>query len=121
MAKFNIKSQSIRRLEFFQKIGSGSHNFNTEECALLVGSSIASQCQVLVIDVKSRTNILELIQAMSHLQALSCHCEGDQHHRDNSAENKANLTQWLHDHSLFNFTFTTVGCILCALRTNIWI
>jgi hypothetical protein len=121
MAKFNIKSKSICRLEFFQKVGYDPHYFNTKECVILARSCIASQCQVLVIDVKSRTNILELIQAMPHLQALSCHCEGDQNHRDNSAEGKANLTQWLHDHSLFNFTFTMVGYILCTLRTNIWI
>ncbi|CAF4403009.1 unnamed protein product, partial [Rotaria magnacalcarata] len=61
MKSFGINSRSIRRLEFFQNFQVRLKYFNSEECTILSNSSLAAQCEVLLIDVENRTDILQLI------------------------------------------------------------
>jgi hypothetical protein len=108
MNSFNVNSKSIHQLKFVQNFGYRLRYFNTEECAVLARSSLASQCQVLTIDVESRTNMLELIQTMPNLRVLSVQCNYEQNHQHESSEKNGDLIKWLEDRSPFKYTYLIV-------------
>ncbi len=95
--------------------------FNTAECAALVRLSIASQCQVLKIDVENRTNILELIQTMPNLRVLNVRCKYDQSHIHDSSEKTGNFIKWLHDQSPYKFTCSFIQNPYNISSINLWI
>jgi hypothetical protein len=68
-----IKTQSIRRYN----LRSYDHWFNDEDCIRMSYSSLGIHCEVLVIKVKNRTNILYLINSMPNLRALIVHSQDD--------------------------------------------
>ncbi len=110
-----LNSKSIRRLEFYQNIGYHLRYFNTTECAVLARFSIASQCQVLTIEIENRTNILELIQMMPNLRALSIRCKNDQNHQHDD------LIKWLQNNSLSKYAYSTIPNLYYGLSINLWI
>ncbi len=64
MITLNINSTSIRRVEVFQNSGCLLQYFKTAECAMLAKSPLGSQCEVSIIAVENRTNIVELINTI---------------------------------------------------------
>ena len=90
----NLTSSSIQRLNFLeQKI-----SFTKSDCLRLIKSSLGQQCQVLLIRLKTRNSILDLIQHMIHLRLLVVDCDDD--HDDGM-----NLNQWLKQNLSSNDSF----------------
>jgi hypothetical protein len=118
---FKIKSTSIRRLEFFQNTRYDLRYFNVDGCTQLARSSIASQCQILTIDIDNRTNILELFQTMSNLRVLHVRCRNARNPDGEPREPMDKFVQWLHDHLLFKFTYSIDQSSFHSLFVNLWI
>ncbi|CAF0925038.1 unnamed protein product [Rotaria sp. Silwood1] len=97
---FKFQNTSIRRLDFFTKESMlYSWYFNQEQCIALANSSLGRQCQTLVIDIKDRTYVNDLINNMSNLQSLIFHCKDDKwNHKTSSSSTNDELIQWLHEH-----------------------
>ncbi|CAF3217617.1 unnamed protein product [Rotaria sp. Silwood2] len=94
---FKIQNTSIRRLDFFTKESMlYSWYFNKEQCIALANSSLGRQCQTLVIDIKHRTNVHDLINNMSNLQSLIFQCKDDKWNHKTSSSTNDELIQWLH-------------------------
>ncbi|CAF3655899.1 unnamed protein product [Rotaria sp. Silwood1] len=97
---FQMKNESIRRLVFVQSstISSNSY-FDNIECAALSNSSLGFHCDVLVVDVQHRTNILELIKMMTNLQSLTVRCKDDEWNIwSSSSAEEDELVTWLRRH-----------------------
>lgn len=88
---FHLKNSSIRRLDFISMSTLPIGHFNSFECDLLGKSSLGQQCNILLIKVQNRLNIIQLIEIMSNLRSLIIQCEDD-----NLGNNE--LIQWLHEH-----------------------
>ena len=102
MMLFKIFNKSIRRLDFFTKESMlYSWYFNKEQCITLANSSLGQQCQTLVIDVKNRTNIIDLINHMPNLQSLTFQCKDDKWNNKVSSIINDELLQWLNEHLPF--------------------
>ncbi|UJR14432.1 hypothetical protein I4U23_001429 [Adineta vaga] len=86
LASFNIYNASIRRLAFFQNSGFRLHYFDSIECALFTNLPLASQCEILTIDVQNRIDIVKLINNMPNLQAMNVHCRDSIKYRYETAE-----------------------------------
>jgi hypothetical protein len=63
---FEIKNSSIRQLD----LRSPNLVYSYEQCIDLCRSSIGKQCQVLLINVEQRVNIVYLVNHMKNLRAL---------------------------------------------------
>jgi hypothetical protein len=70
---------SICRLDFqaYEKDYRRKTWLNDEQCAILSHSSLGKQCEVLKIRVKTRRNILDIVNSMTKLRALNVKCEED--------------------------------------------
>ncbi|CAF4345093.1 unnamed protein product, partial [Rotaria magnacalcarata] len=77
-----------------------------EECTILSNSSLAAQCEVLLIDVESRTDILQLINVMPNLRALSVRPKDNESNQLQSWEITENLIEWLHKNLPSNYTYS---------------
>ncbi|CAF1418560.1 unnamed protein product [Rotaria sordida] len=108
MASFNISSTSIRRLELFQKFSYGLRYFNSTECCILAGSSLVFQCEVLIIDVESRSSVLDFINIMPNVRVLVIRCNDDKSSRFHLLEANDELIEWFHDHLLSKFTYSII-------------
>jgi hypothetical protein len=99
MTLFQVKNTSIRRL-FLVSSGAIVFDscFDSAECAILTNSTLGIQCEVLSIDVKCRTNILDLIKQMSNLRSLTVQCEDDQWDLWQSSTANDELVNWLQGH-----------------------
>jgi len=96
MILFQISNPSIRRLDFFTKESMlYSWYFNKEQCIALANSSLGQQCRTLVIDIKNRTNIIDLIDNMSNLQSLTFQCKDDKWNKKTLNDE---LIRWLYEH-----------------------
>ena len=60
-----ISSPSIRRLNFITKCSSSISYFNQDECAALAYSQLGQQCEVLLIKIENRINVLDLTHAIN--------------------------------------------------------
>ncbi len=110
----NLTSKSIRRLEF-------KDYFNDARSTALSRSSLGIQCEVLVINVVNRTNLLELVNTMPSLQALTFQYTDGTWKRNVhcSSSTKENHIEWLQQHlpsmcSVIQDTYT--GCIRLWIR-----
>jgi hypothetical protein len=90
----NINSRSIRRLDL-QSFFSPSDDcyFNSQQCATFIRSPLAIQCEILQIVVENRTNILDIVHAMTNLRALHVQCLDDKRKKNSSGKDK--LVEWL--------------------------
>jgi hypothetical protein len=95
MRLFTLKSSSIRRLDFITKTKSRIRYFDSNECGVLINSPLVLHCEVLLIGIKHRTNILDLIHAISTLRSLTCHCKDDEYNSWNSSLTYDELVEWL--------------------------
>ncbi|CAF3808035.1 unnamed protein product [Rotaria sordida] len=93
-------SKSIRRLNF-QGYAWGKNwcYFDNEQCRQLSCSSLGVQCETLLIKVKNRRNVLDLVNSMSNLRALNVRCEDDHwtNQKDTLSQTKDELIEWLQD------------------------
>ncbi|CAF3150270.1 unnamed protein product [Rotaria sp. Silwood2] len=91
-------SKSIRRLNF-QGYASGKSwcYFDDEQCHQLSHSPLGVQCETLLIKVKTRKNILDLVNSMSNLRALNVRCADDPltNLKDTLSQTKDELIEWL--------------------------
>jgi hypothetical protein len=88
-----LTSSSIRRLNLIQKCQKAY--FNSDECANLACSQLGQQCEVLLIKIENRRNILELIQTMTHLRSFVLQCQDDLWVPVNSTSVEDEFLQWL--------------------------
>ncbi|CAF4572930.1 unnamed protein product, partial [Rotaria sp. Silwood2] len=90
-----LKSTSIRRLNFLTKYSSNIIHFYTMECKALSNSQIGRQCEVLIMKVENRTNILDLIKTINNLRSLSFQCKDDKWSNKDISSMNDELVQWL--------------------------
>lgn len=90
---FKIKSSSINHL----KLLSYEQWFDTEQCLKLSRSPIGIQCEVLSIGIQSRTCILDLVNNMNKLRALTIECQDDQWNQW-SKSTEDGFLNWLREH-----------------------
>ncbi len=75
---FNLRnSLSIRRLNLYD-FGC----FNEEQCEKFIVSPLGIQCEILLITVNNRNNILHLVNRMKNLRALNVRSQDDKWKRD---------------------------------------
>jgi hypothetical protein len=84
---FEIKNSSIRQLD----LRSPNLVYDYLHCIELSRSSIGQQCQVLLINVEQRTNIMYLINHMNNLRALIVECPKTLQ----TSKKDENLIEWL--------------------------
>jgi hypothetical protein len=75
--QWKIRSTSVRRLDLVPlKIKKHSY-FNATTCFALINSPLGRQCEVLPIQIDDQTNIIDLINRMSNLRALTVRFKDD--------------------------------------------
>ena len=93
---FELRNSSVRRLDFYTKESMlFNWYFDREQCRTFAFSSFGQQCETLLIDVEDRTSILELIDRLPNLRALTIQCQDDGYARKSSSTGRAELVQWL--------------------------
>ncbi|CAF3874115.1 unnamed protein product [Rotaria sp. Silwood1] len=90
-----IRSRSIRHLNFITKSSSNRTHFNTIECNILAYSQLGYQCEVLLIRVENRMNILNLIKTMKNLRSLIVQCNDDIWNNKDISSINDELIEWL--------------------------
>ena len=95
MELFTMTSQSIRRLDFITKSKSHIRYFNGNECSILINSTFVLRCEVLLIGVKKRSNIVDLVNSMANLRSLTCLCKDDEYNVWNFSSTNDELVEWL--------------------------
>ncbi|CAF1359043.1 unnamed protein product [Rotaria sp. Silwood1] len=96
MKFFTITSPSVRRLDLITKFKSSIRYFNADECSSLVNNSpFIQQCEVLLIGIKYRSNIVEFINALPNLRSLICNCKDDEYNVWSSSSTNDELIEWL--------------------------
>ena len=98
MKFFIMTSPSIRRLNLIENSKSFTRYFNNNECAALLVSPLILQCEVLLIGVKNRSNIVRLTNMMPCLRSLACHCKDDEYNVWSSSSTNDELIEWLQKH-----------------------
>ncbi|CAF4288132.1 unnamed protein product [Rotaria sp. Silwood2] len=94
-----LRSDSVRRLDFIRFYFNGQiYHFDEKECIQLSRSPLGIQCEVLLITVKNRKNILRLINNMKNLRSLYVHSI-DHYWPENGSVSSAmdGLVQWLYE------------------------
>jgi hypothetical protein len=115
---FQLKSKSIRRLDFSDVLIDQSIYFNKEDCLMLINSSLGMQCEVLLIRIKNRTILLNLINRMFNLRLLIFECEDDKE-SFLSISSKNELIPWLQHH--LSSTYSIMRDQKKRFRIQIWI
>ncbi|CAF1019433.1 unnamed protein product [Adineta steineri] len=90
-----ITSSSIRRLSFITKCSMTLAYFNNDECTDLAYSQLGQRCEVLVIKIENRNNVLILINIMKNLRSLVVQCKVDTWDKRNTSLNEDELVEWL--------------------------
>ncbi len=83
---------SVRRLDLEEA------TFGDGQCVQLCCSSLGQQCEILLITVRNRNNVLYLVNNMSRLQALNVKgIDTERRNNPNSmSQNEEGLHEWLH-------------------------
>jgi hypothetical protein len=116
---FQLKSRSIRRLDFIDVLIDQSIYFDREDCLALINSSLGMQCEVLLIRIKNRTIVLDLINRMFNLRLLIFECEDDKESFLPFASSKNELILWLQHH--LSSTYSIMRDPRKRFRIQIWI
>jgi hypothetical protein len=95
---FHLTNKSIHRLDLTKSSLDGSDYFNDEDCNKLIDSPLGLQCEVLLIRVNNRMNILDLIEKISNLRLLIVGCNDDKRFLQNSSSTNDEFIQWLQNH-----------------------
>ncbi len=72
-----LTSTSIRRLELTSIFSTDRGFLSTVECCNLIKSPLGRQCEVLMLRVKHRSDILQLVKKMFNLRSLIVQCKDD--------------------------------------------
>lgn len=117
MVLFPLKSASIRRLRLNPYARHTSFDFDDTLCTTFVRSPLASQCEVLEIRVKSPDSIMNLVNSMSSLRAMTVHVNMYEQPR----RNKTELIEWLENH--LSARCSIISCMdgACSFNIRIWI
>jgi hypothetical protein len=110
---------SFRRLDFIDIFIDQSIYFNKEDCFILINSSLGIQCEVLLIRLKNRNIILDLIEKMSNLRLLIFECEDDKELSSHFLSSKNELIQWLQYH--LSSSYSIIRDPKKRFRIQIWI
>lgn len=100
---FRLTSKSIHRLDLTKSSLDEMDYFNDEDCNKLINSSLGIQCEVLLICIENRTNILHFIEKMSNLRLLIIGCSDDKKFRQNSSSTTDEFVEWLQNHFLSTY------------------
>jgi hypothetical protein len=93
---FTMTSRSIRRISFLKKSQSRIRYFGNNECLILIHSPLIFRCEVLLIGIKNRSNIIDLINGLPNLRSLTCNCKDDEYNTWNlSTTINDELIEWL--------------------------
>ncbi|CAF2737583.1 unnamed protein product [Rotaria sp. Silwood2] len=99
MCLVDNRSLSVRWLDLqgYDENWSEERWFNDEQCTELSCSSLGIQCEVLLIRVEHRATILNLVNRMTSLRALSIKCRDDTFNgsSDRSSFTEDELVKWL--------------------------
>ncbi|CAF5218528.1 unnamed protein product, partial [Rotaria magnacalcarata] len=95
MQFFTVTSPSIRKLNLIAKSKSSIRYFTRNECSVLVHASLILQCEVLLIGIKERSDIIELMNAIPNLRSFVCHCNDDEYNVWSSSSTNDEFIEWL--------------------------
>ena len=93
----SLYSPSIRRLDLVDTRLHQLKYFTKNDCNHLIRSPLGRQCEVLVIHVKHRQSMLDLIERMTNLRWLTVECEHQQLSHEYSSSPTDAPIQWLRD------------------------
>ncbi|CAF1421777.1 unnamed protein product [Rotaria sp. Silwood1] len=111
-----ITNKSIRRLDLIANDG----HFYGLECISLIQSLLGIQCEVLLINIENRSIVLDLIEKMPNLRALTFQCQDDRWGDSNeSLLIEDEFIQWLKDRLPLNCLIVRDESELSAIR--LWI
>ncbi|CAF1308514.1 unnamed protein product [Adineta steineri] len=116
-----LRSNSVRRLNLIRLNFNGQiYHFDKKECIELSRSPLGIQCEVLIITVKNRKNILHLINNMKNLRSLYVHSI-DHYWPKNGSVSPAmdELVQWLYEQ--LPSTSTVIKSQTDSFGIHIWI
>jgi hypothetical protein len=116
---FDLTSKSIRRIDFIDISVDQSIYFNKDDCFTLINSSLGIQCEVLLIRIKNRTIIFDLIVKLLNLRLLIFECEDDKESFLNYSFSKNELIPWLQHH--LPSTYSIIRDRKKLSRIQIWI
>jgi hypothetical protein len=92
---FQLTNSSIRRLDLMKAQLIHGNLFNNEDCINLINSLLGRQCEVLFIEIENRTDILNLIEQISHLRALTFRCKDVIWNYSRSSSIDRKFSRWL--------------------------
>jgi hypothetical protein len=95
---FELTSKSIRRINLITIEFDRWIYYTKEDCKILMNSSLGMQCEVLLIRIKHRNYVLELIEKRSNLRLLIFQCEDEKDSFRAFSSSKNDLLQWLQDY-----------------------
>ncbi len=97
------------------------HCYDAEQCLELSHSPLCKQCRTLLIKVKNRRNILDLVNIMPNLQALNVRCEDDRWAKGNIIDSSVDdeLLTWLREQLPSTCTITRDTYLIHDIR--LWI
>jgi hypothetical protein len=109
MSMMKITSDSVRELNL--KSGGDKDMwlwYDDEQCVQLSRSFLGIQCKTLLIDVKNRRNVLDLVNNMPNLRALNVRCGDDDWTNQNKIVPSAQdeLVEWLRSYLPISCTIT---------------
>lgn len=115
---FQSKLTSIRRLDFLDD----KNCYDNEACIILTNSSLGYQCEILLIEVQNRTDLIYLIETMPYLRMLIFRCEYNRWYDTDSDVrlNNNELFSWLQKHLPSTYLFIR-DSNLASSYMRIWI
>ena len=119
MILFQLASASIRRLRLNPYIRHTSFDFDDALCVTFARSSLALQCEVLEIRVISPDNIVNLVNSITNLRAMTVHVRNNMHvplHR-----NKTELMEWMQNHLPARCCINGGMDGACSFTIKLWI
>jgi hypothetical protein len=98
LGKLKLTTNSIRRVHCLASAGTFAAYFDTRECSTFIHSTLGHQCEVFFVKVAHRSNIIELVNGISHLRSLICRCKQDRYRSHwSSPRGNDELIEWLQD------------------------
>ncbi|CAF4634990.1 unnamed protein product, partial [Rotaria magnacalcarata] len=70
-------------------------HFNSIECTTLADSQLGNQCEVLLVKIENRTDVLSLLTSMNKLRSLTVQCKDDTWNNKDLSSTKDELVEWL--------------------------
>lgn len=97
-ALFQLTSSSVHRLDLAKSSSDGSDYFNDLDCNKLIDSSLGLQCEVLLIHLENRINVLDLTEKMFNLRLIIFGCKDDKDFPQQYPSTNDEFLPWLKNH-----------------------